>query len=457
MARWLYHRGDRNGEVVVSGDRNGEVVVSGDLNDSNFVLGNAQARGYPIVYCSDGFCELTSFSRAQVMSKSCGCHFLYGEDTETEERSKIQEAVDHQKELKTNVTFYKKTGQYSRSLDGDAAIASKRLAAAEHRVASWSSPDSGCGSILFRCLLDIVPIKNEKGDVVLFLVSHKDVSNQQTGHDGTKWNGSDVNGDVGKAGDQSQPTTPTDSSDDDCAPSAEYMSQRRRSRAVLYHLSGTYNKQKGKKSKLQLRKIKHLSGNNTLPEYKVQEMKRSKFILLHYGIFKIGWDWLILLCTFYIAIIVPYNAAFYLVDGPNRRASIVTDVIVEMLFIIDIILNFRTTYVSKSGQVVYEPKLIAINYIRGLFLLDLLAALPFDVLYASQVNTGTLIHLLKVARLLRLARLMQKLDHYSQYSFVILTLLMAMFTVLAHWLACIWYVIGREELDRNPANWTVGE
>ena len=58
--------------------------------DSNFVLGNAQARGYPIVYCSDGFCELTNFSRAQVMSKSCGCPFLYGEDTETDERSKIQ-------------------------------------------------------------------------------------------------------------------------------------------------------------------------------------------------------------------------------------------------------------------------------------------------------------------------------------------------------------------------------
>jgi len=34
--------------------------------DSNFVLGNAQAAGFPIVYCSDGFCELTGFVRAQV-------------------------------------------------------------------------------------------------------------------------------------------------------------------------------------------------------------------------------------------------------------------------------------------------------------------------------------------------------------------------------------------------------
>jgi len=43
--------------------------------------------------------------------------------------------------------------------------------------------------------------------------------------------------------------------------------------------------------------------------------------------------------------------------------------------------------VSKSGQVIYESRLIAINYIRGWFLLDLLAAVPFDLLFALQVNT----------------------------------------------------------------------
>jgi len=57
------------------------------------------------------------------------------------------------------------------------------------------------------------------------------------------------------------------------------------------------------------------------------------------------------------------------------------------LNVIDIVLNFRTTYVSKSGQVIYESRLIAVNYIRGWFLLDLLSAVPFDLLFALQVNT----------------------------------------------------------------------
>lgn len=55
----------------------------------------------------------------------------------------------------------------------------------------------------------------------------------------------------------------------------------------------------------------------------------------------------------------------------------------------DIVLNFRTTFVSKKGEVVSDWKLIALNYIRSWFVVDLLAALPFDLLYASDVYSGT--------------------------------------------------------------------
>ena len=69
-----------------------------------------------------------------------------------------------------------------------------------------------------------------------------------------------------------------------------------------------------------------------MPEYKVQEAKKSRYIIVHYGIFKIGWDWLILLCTFYIAIMVPFNAAFQRMN--EARGSIYSDVFVEILFIV---------------------------------------------------------------------------------------------------------------------------
>ena len=83
------------------------------LSDSNFVLGNAQAQGFPIVYCSDGFCEVTGYSRAQVMSKNCACKFLYGDETPNNEARKIEEALNMQEEYKTEIKFYKKNGEYT--------------------------------------------------------------------------------------------------------------------------------------------------------------------------------------------------------------------------------------------------------------------------------------------------------------------------------------------------------
>ena len=63
-------------------------------------------------------------------------------------------------------------------------------------------------------------------------------------------------------------------------------------------------------------------------------------------------------------------------------------------WILDILLNFRTSYVNKKGEVVTSPKSIAVNYMRGWFLLDLVAALPFDLVSARniKVNIAILIH-----------------------------------------------------------------
>lgn len=80
--------------------------------DSNFVLGNAQVPSlYPIVYCSDGFCELTGFARAQIMQKGCACKFLYGPETKEEERAMIDKSLESKTELKMEVVFYKKSGK----------------------------------------------------------------------------------------------------------------------------------------------------------------------------------------------------------------------------------------------------------------------------------------------------------------------------------------------------------
>lgn len=79
--------------------------------DSNFILANAQvAKGFPIVYCSDGFCELTGFARTEVMQQGCACRFLYGPESSEHAIQHVDSALEGRTELKEEIMFYKKKG-----------------------------------------------------------------------------------------------------------------------------------------------------------------------------------------------------------------------------------------------------------------------------------------------------------------------------------------------------------
>ncbi|CAD5117448.1 DgyrCDS6216 [Dimorphilus gyrociliatus] len=198
-------------------------------------------------------------------------------------------------------------------------------------------------------------------------------------------------------------------------------------------------------------------GQDVLPEYKLPTQRIHRFTLLHYSPFKAVWDWLILILVIYTAIFTPYSAAFLLSDTENRQGEKQTDplkiidIVVDVMFIIDIFINFRTTYINKNDEVVSHPGKIAVHYFKGWFLIDVIAAIPFDALLYGSNNdeTTTLIGLLKTARLLRLVRVARKLDRYSEYGAAVLLLLMATFALIAHWLACIWYAIGNMERKMN--------
>lgn len=124
------------------------------------------------------------------------------------------------------------------------------------------------------------------------------------------------------------------------------------------------------------------------------------------------WDWIILLLVIYTAIFTPYVAAFLLnepsVDKKVNKTSkgysedpiMIVDLIgkwsihfliivstnlissraVDVTFVIDILINFRTTFVNGQDEVVSHPGRIAIHYLTGWFLIDLVAAIPFDLL-----------------------------------------------------------------------------
>lgn len=135
-------------------------------------------------------------------------------------------------------------------------------------------------------------------------------------------------------------------------------------------------------------------------------LKRTipKFLVLHYSPFKAVWDWLLTILILYTAIVIPYSITFGLHQeitqmqrnsnshtrqhpGPKEFKSSeipnplsIADLLCDVAFIIDIIITTRTTFMH-NGEVVTDPKLIAKHYLRGYFVIDLLASLPFDLLF----------------------------------------------------------------------------
>lgn len=51
-------------------------------------------------------------------------------------------------------------------------------------------------------------------------------------------------------------------------------------------------------------------------------------------------------------------------------------------------INFRTTFLDSTGKVVSSPTLTAMNYFTGWFCVDLLTALPLDVIDLINANNG---------------------------------------------------------------------
>ena len=127
----------------------------------------------------------------------------------------------------------------------------------------------------------------------------------------------------------------------------------------------------------------------------VRKYPIPKFIILHYSPFKAVWDWFILLLVLYTSVFTPFTVAFLLQDDkermkvnlePKSRTNQRTnaadalqyfDLFVDLAFGVDIFINFRTTFV-QNGEVITDPNQIAKNYIKKWFIVDILAAVPYD-------------------------------------------------------------------------------
>lgn len=159
-----------------------------------------------------------------------------------------------------------------------------------------------------------------------------------------------------------------------------------------------------------------------------------------------AWDLLAVALVVVSCVLVPYQVAF------GHRVDLVGSLVVyaiDLVFLLDIYLNFHTSYRHKGAEVT-DGSQIARHYIGSVFVLDLLAAVPFDALFLPlgdiAVGGVSVVLLLRLLRLLRVARLFVIFRRWERQSwtnagYLRIAKLFTVILLLLHWVACAWFLV----------------
>ena len=86
-----------------------------------------------------------------------------------------------------------------------------------------------------------------------------------------------------------------------------------------------------------------------------------------------------------------------------------------------------------------DPQRIARRYLQSWFVIDVITAIPIDILVHRQLRSFAL---LKTLRLLRARKLLQSSARARSSNVLRVVLTLATWLLLAHWAACIFYALG---------------
>ena len=199
--------------------------------------------------------------------------------------------------------------------------------------------------------------------------------------------------------------------------------------------------------------------------YKIalKHMKESNMIAPTSN-FRANWDISSAVALGYIAVTLPYRLGF---DDNVQLWSFWFwfDLAIDVFFISDLCLNFKTAVLTKDGELLWKKVDVAKAYFRGWFSIDFVSCLPLSYLEyfvksdakeaSSRNKVVRLLRMFRLLKLLRLVRLKRILDRWEEemYGNKSLRICKLLFAVMAtsHWMCCGWHFVGGAELQIGPS------
>ena len=200
------------------------------------------------------------------------------------------------------------------------------------------------------------------------------------------------------------------------------------------------------------KKSKEITGNEDEMEMIAKDTPLDKNLYLIRGTssFISVWEKLIIVLAIYNSFMIPLQLFFgeYGLEAFSGSTVSAVDAIIDLVFIIDIIINFRTTFLDTNlSEEVTNSYKIARQYISsGAFFIDFISSVPFESFFNFDTDSDsafkTFIELLGLLKLLRIARLsttVRKLNLAQEYKVYLKILMMILLIlVVIHVLSCIW-------------------
>ncbi|XP_063475585.1 potassium/sodium hyperpolarization-activated cyclic nucleotide-gated channel 1 isoform X2 [Symphalangus syndactylus] len=193
-------------------------------------------------------------------------------------------------------------------------------------------------------------------------------------------------------------------------------------------------------------------GSQKAVEKEQERVKTAGFWIIHpYSDFRFYWDLIMLIMMVGNLVIIPVGITFF--TEQTTTPWIIFNVASDTVFLLDLIMNFRTGTVNEdSSEIILDPKVIKMNYLKSWFVVDFISSIPVDYIFlivekgmdsevyktARALRIVRFTKILSLLRLLRLSRLIRYIHQWEendswgkQYSY-------ALFKAMSHML-CIGY------------------
>ncbi|XP_064786757.1 potassium/sodium hyperpolarization-activated cyclic nucleotide-gated channel 1-like [Oncorhynchus masou masou] len=205
-------------------------------------------------------------------------------------------------------------------------------------------------------------------------------------------------------------------------------------------------------------------GSERAVEHERERVKSAGFWIIHpYSDFRFYWDLIMLFLMVGNLIIIPVGITFF--KDEHTPPWIVFNVISDTLFLIDLVLNFRTGIVKEDNtEIILDPQTIKIKYLKSWFMVDFISSIPVDYIFlivetridsdfyktARALRIVRFTKILSLLRLLRLSRLIRYIHQWEEVfhmtydlasAMVRIVNLIAMMLLLCHWDGCLQFLV----------------